>query len=108
MVMKRKSFVAMLIAVLPFGLFAQNVGIGTLAPHNSAMLDVQSSNKGVSLPSMTTAQRNAIPSPKTGLLVFDLDKNTIFMFDGDSGWRFFSLQRQPQFHQSPVPLQMAR
>src|SRR5690242_756725 len=60
----------------------QNVGIGTATPHNSAILDVQSTSKGISLPSMTTAQRKAVPNPKTGLLVYDIDKNTIYMFDG--------------------------
>lgn len=61
---------------------AQNVGIGTATPHNSAILDIQSSNKGISLPSMTSAQRKAINNPKPGLLVYDLDKNTIYMYDG--------------------------
>lgn len=76
--------IVLLLAIcsLKNSLWAQNVGIGTPTPHSSAVLDVQSTDKGVSLPSMTTSQRNAIPNPKTGLLVFDLDKNTIFMFDG--------------------------
>lgn len=62
--------------------FAQNVGVGTNTPHTSAILDVQSTTKGASLPTMTTAQRKAITGAKVGLLVFDIDKNTIFMFDG--------------------------
>ena len=37
----------------------------------SAMLDVQSIDKGVLLPRMTTAQRNAIPNPAFGLLVLN-------------------------------------
>ncbi|MBK8492712.1 MAG: hypothetical protein IPL49_17955 [Saprospirales bacterium] len=37
----------------------------------SAMLDVKSSDKGMLIPRMTTAQRNAIASPATGLLVYD-------------------------------------
>ena len=31
---------------------------------------------------MSTAQRNAIAGPAAGLLVFDLDKSTIYLFDG--------------------------
>jgi hypothetical protein len=62
--------------------FAQNVGVGTATPHSSAILDIQSTNKGASLPTMTTAQRKAIATPKVGLLVFDIDKNTVFMYDG--------------------------
>ena len=37
----------------------------------SAMLDVQASDKGVLLPRLSTAQRNAMPLPAFGLLVFN-------------------------------------
>jgi hypothetical protein len=80
--MGRRIIQVMVCCLLSTHLPAQNVGIGTNTPHTSTVLDVQSANKGVSLPSMSTAQRNAILNPKTGLLVFDLDKNTIFMYDG--------------------------
>ena len=42
----------------------QGIGIGTTNPHTSALLDVQSNNKGVLLPRMTTAQRKSIPNPE--------------------------------------------
>jgi len=61
---------------------SQSVGIGTTTPNNSAALDVSSSNKGVLLTRLTTAQRKAIASPATGLLVFDTDKNSLYLFDG--------------------------
>jgi hypothetical protein len=48
-----------------------NVGIGTASPNASAILDVQSTTKGVRMPNMTTAQKNAIASPAAGLMVFD-------------------------------------
>ncbi|NDW10351.1 hypothetical protein [Dysgonomonas sp. 520] len=49
------------------------VGINTDSPHQSAVLDVQSTtnNQGMLLPRMTTAQKTAITSPATGLLVYD-------------------------------------
>lgn len=34
------------------------------------------------LPRMTTMQRNGIASPVAGLLVYDLDKQTIYLYDG--------------------------
>jgi hypothetical protein len=49
------------------------IGIGTTAPNASALLEITSTNKGVLLPRMTIAQRNAIPSPVNGLMVFQID-----------------------------------
>ena len=48
-----------------------SVGIGTTAPSASAILDAQSTTKGVRMPNMTTTQKNAIASPAAGLVVFD-------------------------------------
>ncbi|MBU0763886.1 MAG: hypothetical protein KJ607_03520, partial [Bacteroidetes bacterium] len=50
----------------------------------SAMLDVKSVNKGVLLPRLTTAQRNAVINPATGLLVFDTDENIFYFYNGSS------------------------
>ena len=46
------------------------VGIGTTSPAASAELDIQSSSndKGILIPRMTQAQRNAISSPATVLM----------------------------------------
>ena len=41
------------------------------APATSAILDVSSTTKGFLLPRMTTTQRNAIPFPATGLMIFN-------------------------------------
>jgi uncharacterized protein (TIGR02145 family) len=46
------------------------VGLGTDNPDNSAMLDVNSYNKGLLLPRMTFDQRNTISNPADGLMVF--------------------------------------
>ena len=48
-----------------------NVGIGTASPSASAILDAQSTTKGVRMPNMTTAQKNAIAAPAAGLMVYD-------------------------------------
>jgi hypothetical protein len=55
-------------------------------PAPSAMLDVSSTNKGLLMPRMKSAQRNAIQSPDKGLLVFDTDRETIYYFNGHK-WR---------------------
>ncbi|TVR80503.1 MAG: hypothetical protein EA412_04635 [Chitinophagaceae bacterium] len=66
-----------------FSLFAQdNVGIGTTTPDLSAILEIQSSDKGVLIPRVTTLQRNNINNPATGLFVYDTDFNQFWYFDG--------------------------
>ncbi|MBC7868087.1 MAG: hypothetical protein H7X88_11195 [Gloeobacteraceae cyanobacterium ES-bin-316] len=62
--------------------FSQNVGIGTNVPHASAQLEISSTNKGTLITTMTSSQRIAIFNPATGLLVYDINKKTIYMFDG--------------------------
>jgi hypothetical protein len=54
-------------------------------PHASAMVDIKSTTKGLLPPRMTTAQRNAIVNPASGLIVFDTDLNRFF-FRGGTGW----------------------
>ena len=64
---------ALLLALPFFPSQAQRVGVGTTTPATSAALDVTSTSGGLLLPRMTAAQRNAIPSPTAGLLVFQTD-----------------------------------
>jgi hypothetical protein len=61
-----------------------NVGVGA-TPHASAALDVTSTNKGMLIPRLTTAQRTAIASPATGLLVFDATTES-FWFKSATNW----------------------
>ncbi len=44
-----------------------------VAAHPTAMLDVSSTSKGMLMPRMTQAQRNAITNPATGLMIFQTD-----------------------------------
>ena len=73
----------------------QNVGIGTSTPNASAQLDVSSTNKGALIPRMTTTQRKAISAPAAGLLVFDMDKKTIYMHDGIKWHPFLTTHHSP-------------
>ncbi|MEM6347260.1 MAG: hypothetical protein AAF927_25445 [Bacteroidota bacterium] len=62
-------------------------------PDPSAMLDVKSTNKGMLIPRMTTAERDAIAQPATGLQIYNTDISTINYYDGtawktlDSPWK---------------------
>jgi hypothetical protein len=60
---------------------AGNVGIGA-TPNASALLDVQSTTKGVRMPNMTTTQKNAIASPAAGLMVFDTTLSKLSVYSG--------------------------
>ena len=71
--MKRFIFI---FVVLGTGLLqAQSVAInnGGEEAHNSAILDIQSTAKGLLIPRMTTLERTSIAGPATGLTVFDMD-----------------------------------
>lgn len=48
-------------------------GIGTTSPNASAKLEVASTDKGLLIPRMTSAQRAAIVTPANGLLVYQTD-----------------------------------
>lgn len=72
----KKFFLIICSILLSFGLEAQ-VGINTSTPHASSALDIESSNQGVLLSRMTTAQKIAIVSPAPGLLVYDTDTKCI-------------------------------
>lgn len=52
------------------------IGMGTTTPAASAALDISSTTKGLLPPRMTEAQRTAIASPETGLLVYCTDCGT--------------------------------
>ncbi|MCT4581398.1 MAG: hypothetical protein N4A35_08285, partial [Flavobacteriales bacterium] len=67
--------------------FAQNnVGIGTLNPNPQAVLEIESSDKGVLISRLTTTARNtlgtALTNAENGMLVYDKDLTTFFYWDG--------------------------
>ena len=82
--MKSIVFLILLFFIFVGQSIAQSVGINddASAPNPSALFDLKSNSKGLLIPRMSTSQRNAIADPAAGLLVFDLDKSTIYLFDG--------------------------
>jgi hypothetical protein len=51
-------------------------------PDNSTMLDIKSNNLGLLIPRITNAARNQIPSPATGLLIYNSSDNHFNYYDG--------------------------
>jgi len=58
------------------------VGINTSTPDPAAVLDLNSATRGFLPPRMTTVEREAIPSPPAGLIVFDTDSSRLSLFTG--------------------------
>jgi len=80
-------FIAML---LFFGnaLFAQmGINSDNSSPDPSAMLDVQSTTKGMLMPRMTSALRAAISSPGNGLMVYQTDGISGVYYYNGSTWQ---------------------
>ncbi|MGB4928626.1 MAG: hypothetical protein WBP43_01535, partial [Chitinophagales bacterium] len=67
---------------------AQNVAINTdgSAADNSAMLEIKSTTKGFLVPRVTAAQKTAIASPATGLLIYQTDGTAGFWYYNGSVW----------------------
>src|ERR1035437_2622046 len=85
----KKKLLLIVISFIFTHCFAQNnnVGIGTLTPASSALLDIDAgpaNNKGVLIPRMSAIQRLAIPSPANSLLVFDTDSACFFYWNAVS------------------------
>lgn len=78
LIMKKSYLLAGVIVLAANSGFAQ-VKVGASgSPDASAMLEVTSgtaNNKGLLMPRMTTAQRNAIASPATGLMIYNTTTN---------------------------------
>ncbi|MFZ1703325.1 MAG: tail fiber domain-containing protein [Saprospiraceae bacterium] len=71
--------VAVVILINIFSLHGQNVGIGTLTPDASAILDIESTDKGVLIPRVDTTD---VTSPSTGLLVYQTLDNVFYFYNG--------------------------
>ena len=53
------------------------MGIGTILPSESSVLDVKSVSKGVLLPRLNNADRTSITNPAKGLLIYNTESKAI-------------------------------
>lgn len=63
-----------------------SVGIGATAVDASAIFQIDSTEKGFVPPRMTEAQRLAIPSPKTSLMVYQIDGVEGYYYKSSTAW----------------------
>ncbi|MDQ6481315.1 hypothetical protein [Dyadobacter sp. LHD-138] len=72
------------------------VGIGTTTPDGNAMLEVVSPNKGILIPRILKADREAIATPATGLMVYQTDgKSGFYFYHETEGWKLVSSELVP-------------
>ncbi|MDD2963946.1 MAG: hypothetical protein PHQ65_09525 [Bacteroidales bacterium] len=71
-------------AILVLQNLSAQVAINTTGadPDPSAILDISSTNKGVLIPRVTTAQRTSIGTSESGLLVYDTDTQSFWYYNG--------------------------
>lgn len=102
-----KKFILLLfIATVGFSLKAQ-VAINNdgTSPDASSMLDVQSSLAGILVPRMTDTQRDAIPTPATGLMVYVTTDNSFYFYSGSEWIRINSLRADDPSEPIPIKFQ---
>ncbi len=66
----------------------QSVAINTDGTNadNSALLDIKSNSKGILIPRLTAAEKTAISSPATGLLIYQTNTSAGFYYYNGSSW----------------------
>jgi hypothetical protein len=71
-----KCLLVQLVLFHSLSIYAQ-VGIGTITPDASSILDVSSTSKGLLMPRLTTTERDNISLPATGLMIFNTSSNDV-------------------------------
>lgn len=82
--MSKAAFVLMSFCLVFFFEVHGQVSIGVPTAHPSALLELNTQNKGFLLPRLSTAQREAIIAPAAGLMVFDTNLGSLFFYTGTS------------------------
>jgi hypothetical protein len=68
-----------------FSCIAQ-VGIGTVSPNASSILDISSTTNGILVPRLTSAQRIAVGTPAQSLMVYDTDVDLYYYFSTSNNY----------------------
>ncbi|MFV8323901.1 ice-binding family protein [Flavobacterium sp. LS2R12] len=85
----KKIFCFLILAffLAPVFVVAQ-VGIGTVNPDPSALLELYSNSEGLLVPRMTSSERDLIVAPAIGLLIYNTSTSTFNFFDKD--WKEYA------------------
>ncbi|WP_421873468.1 hypothetical protein [Marinoscillum sp.] len=69
---------------------SDGVGIGTVSVASDAILEVESNNKGILVPRVTTTQRNQISAVSEGLIVYDKTVDAFYYYSGSEWLRLIT------------------
>jgi hypothetical protein len=80
-----KFIFLLVIIILKSSIIFSQVAINTdgSLPAPSAMLDVKATDRGLLIPRISTEQRDRIPSPATGLMIYNTSTNQINYYNGN-------------------------
>lgn len=81
--MKNKILLYAFLLSLSFAKLPAQVGIGVEMPHNSAVIEIASTTKGLLLPRITEPQRNTISNPAEGLMIFNTTCKCLEYFNSE-------------------------
>ncbi|MCS6819632.1 MAG: hypothetical protein NZ522_06730, partial [Chitinophagales bacterium] len=87
--MRLKRYSILLFAILTTYLTSGQVGINILIPDSSAVLQLESTKKGLGLTRLTRAQRDSIVKPLRGLTIFNVQDSVIEYWNGDCWLRTY-------------------
>jgi hypothetical protein len=80
--MKKHLLLILLISSCLFSYSQNNVGVGTLTPNPNAALEIESTDKGLLIPRLTTAQRNifgvGLTNTENSMLVYDVNDSVFY------------------------------
>jgi hypothetical protein len=104
--MKKSIIVLALTLISVQYLIAQSFGVGINTPNASAIMDLTSTDKGVLIPRLTTAQRGTITPlgvAQDGLLIYNTTTNQFNYWDG-AAWQVFGGSGSEWYEESSVNL----
>lgn len=77
-----KSFNIWSMGANSLNIFDGKIGIGTVGPDASSVIDIVSTTAGVLIPRMDTSDRDSIASPATALMIYNTDTNKFNFYNG--------------------------
>jgi uncharacterized protein (TIGR02145 family) len=80
--MRKSIYTILTVAFASLSGVNAQVAIGTQTPQSSAILQLESTEKGFLPPRMTSAQRDAISNPVEGLTIFNISSKCVQWYEG--------------------------